>query len=134
MRAEFEVTMKYFAAVCYFGLGKYEEALDRINFIIHEKRAAVRKDLQLSAYILNVLLHHELGNKSLTTRLITMSKNFALVNKFPAEDSNRFFKLLQTILTGTESRSATARKKLEENLSSFDFADTDFLSWWLLKK
>ncbi len=134
VRAEFEVTMKYFAAVCYFGLGKYDEALDRINFIIHEKRAAVRKDLQLSAYILNVLLHHELGNNSLTTRLITMSRTFAIANKFPTEDSNRFFKLLQNILTGTASRAALSRKKMEENLTTFDFADTDFLSWWLYKK
>jgi tetratricopeptide (TPR) repeat protein len=134
VRAEFEVTMKYFSAVCYFGLQRYEEALDRINFIIHEKRAVIRKDLQLSAYILNVIIHHELGNKTLTKRLVTMSLNFALANKFPKEDSTRFFKILQNMLTATEAKANTARKKLEEQLSSFDFVDTDIFNWWLYKK
>lgn len=133
VRAEFNITLKYFAAACYFGVARYNDALDRINAIIHDSKTTVRKDLMLAAYTLNIIIHFELGNQNILSRQIKMAENFAIKNKFPIPESKEYYNLMRMLLSNNADKASAAATTMLTKNQKFDFIDEDIIHWWLVK-
>jgi hypothetical protein len=58
-----EIIFYYYCACIYLGCGKYHDALKYISKIIHKgENTGLVDNFKLSAYIVNLLIHYELGN------------------------------------------------------------------------
>gem|GEM_PF-5356035 len=137
VRKEFKVTVLYFGAVCYFAEGRYDETLEKINELVHGDYDNIRKDIVLSAHILNILLHFQLKNYRLIQRLITVVQNYGSKQKFPIAEVTEFLTLLKSFIKAFESDNITAYKKaakaIANKVGQYDFVDEDILMWWLKK-
>lgn len=130
IRKELKVTMLYFGATCYFGAARYNEALDRINELVHGDYSDVRRDIVLSAHILNIYIHYNLGNYKILKRLVTLAKNYAVKHHFPKEEVTAFFKMLNSLIT-TNKMNPVKVNELKLHARQFDFVDEDMMLWWL---
>lgn len=62
----------------YFGIGSYKQALVWLNKIINDKDTGVRNDVQISARLMNLLIHFELGNESVLEYITKSTYRFLL--------------------------------------------------------
>ncbi|MCP3932120.1 MAG: hypothetical protein GY705_23860 [Bacteroidetes bacterium] len=60
----------YKLAYLYFGIGKFEKALDYLNEIIHLKGTILREDLHFHSRLLHLICHYELGHTRLVSYLL----------------------------------------------------------------
>lgn len=99
-------------------IGNYEQALYWNNLILNEKSENKRDDFNVLAWIFNLIIHFELGNKELIPSLIKSTYNFL-------EKRNRLYKVENIILEFLKDKAlkATTRKELIE---LFKKLKTDF--------
>ncbi|MCB0721504.1 MAG: hypothetical protein KDC42_04285 [Ignavibacteriae bacterium] len=71
----------YFTALIYFGAGKYKEALEYANMIINEGEPEQRKELYLSAKLISIIMHYELGNTEHLDFLIRSTYRYLVSRK-----------------------------------------------------
>lgn len=135
IRKEMRITILYFSAICYTGAKLYNEALNRVNELVHGDYDDMRKDLVFCAHMLNVIIHLELKNFSLLKRIITVAKNYGSKHKFPVKELKEFFAVLTEYIRAVEKPNEKARQKaglfILNNLDRFDFIDSDMMMWWL---
>jgi tetratricopeptide (TPR) repeat protein len=86
-----EITLLYNLFYSYFGTGEFSKALGIINKLLNEYQKELRYDIQSAARILNLILHYELGNKSLLEYNAISAYRFLYKSK-------RLFKLENIIL------------------------------------
>ena len=60
----------YFCCLIYYGAGEYNEALNYANKIVNSGELEQRKELYLSAKLMSVLIHYELGNQEYLDPLV----------------------------------------------------------------
>jgi hypothetical protein len=101
--------------------------------LVHGNFGDVRKDIVLSAHIMNVLVHFDLKNFRLLKRQITIAEKFALKHKFPEKEVKAFFKLLEKA-TAAEKINMVSAQPILSKTGEFDFVDEDFIGWWLKKR
>lgn len=138
IRKEMRITILYFSAICYTGAQMYNEALTRINELVHGDYDDMRKDLVFCAHILNIIVHLDLKNFSLLKRLSTVAKNYGSKHLFPAAEMKDFFAAFTDYTKAVENNNEKARHKaglyILNNMKRFDFIDSDMTIWWLKSK
>jgi hypothetical protein len=125
--------------VVHFYFGKYKEALGWINRVVNtgDFNTAIRKDIDLSALMVNILIHFELGNFDLVESLV---KSFLRSEKkAEVNDLVSYFlkfcreKLSKPGITPREVFVEFRDKLLDYQKSDFKtkyiLEDFDFLAW-----
>ncbi len=105
--------LQYFCI--YFGAGEYEQALDSLNDWLKLSGSVERKDLQILARILNLIIHYELGNTLLLDSLLRSTYRYLnKENRLSAFER----KIMEFIKETGKPHSKTEMKQLLENLKS----------------
>lgn len=127
----------YYKFAClYFGCGEYENCIDYLNKIIHQK-ADLRSDIQCYARLLHLIAHYELGNDSILESQVRSVFRFMSKMQTLSTVENEIFTFLRSSfqLKRSALQSGFARlfnklKKLEGNpTESRSFMYLDILSW-----
>lgn len=72
----FKFPFYYFFAYAYFALGRYKEALDWLEPLIHKDDLTFRTELFRFARLLHLALHYELGNHELLSALCRSTRRY----------------------------------------------------------
>lgn len=72
----FKFPFYYFFAYAFFALGRYKEALDWLEPLIHKDDLTFRTELFRFARILHLALHYELGNHELLSALCRSTRRY----------------------------------------------------------
>ena len=138
IRDEDLATVDYFIAWCKLATGQPEEALKRINRLVHDEYPGGRKDVILCAHGMNVIIHYELGNYSLIRRLLKMLHNYIKANDFSETGWNQF---ARKIIEIKEAKTAGGIKVLNKKfndlslaLKNYDFVEVALMKWWVYTK
>lgn len=77
-----KASMQYHIAYAYFGSNNFDQALDWINIIIQKEGIELREGLAVYAWLLNLIIHYELGNiKHLEYKLKATQKFISKLKK-----------------------------------------------------
>lgn len=135
---EYRIMVFYYRIAClYFGDEDYDNALEYLNKIINEKVTSYRSDIQCFARILALLVHFELGNRTLVEYQIKSVYRFLLhVEELQAVQKAIFHFLRRTQKTPT-SEVINEFEKLHKELLPFEsmqferrpFLYLDIISW-----
>ncbi|MBC8172848.1 MAG: hypothetical protein H7X71_02985, partial [Chitinophagales bacterium] len=73
---QFTISVNYYLAASYFGLGKYHEALDHINIVIDHRKSDTYAMQTIPAQALFVMIHLELGNTEFVMNYLRTFKRY----------------------------------------------------------
>jgi hypothetical protein len=76
-----EIVSNYVAAVNYFALGDFQKSLETLNKIFNSRDFPLRKDIQSSSRVFNLILHYELGNTESLEYFIKSTYRYLRKNK-----------------------------------------------------
>lgn len=94
----------YNTARVFFISGKFNQALDWVNYILNDKMQEAREDLNAAARIMYLLIHYELGNDILLDSIITSTKNSLRYKR-------RLFKAEHVVLNHLQRLNAVKQSK-----------------------
>lgn len=125
-------------AVVLFGLEKYHESLKWVNQLLNNVEIDKTRDIHCMAQIMNLIIHLELGNKSLLPYALRSTQRFLETRKKVYRFENVVLDFVNEILKKRQSKAdeelfanlATDLAKLKED--SFErtvFEYFDFLAW-----
>lgn len=100
------VIIHYNFAYLYFGVEKYEEALDWLNIVLNNESSYLQEDLFAITKVANLIFHYELGNENLLEHFVRSTYRFLYKRK-------RLYKIEDAILS-------FIRKKLPETRNQKD--------------
>ncbi|MFT3980164.1 MAG: hypothetical protein QM687_06805 [Ferruginibacter sp.] len=131
------VLVFYYKIAClYFGSGNYDEAINYLNRIIHQK-GDLRTDLQCYARLLHLIAHYEIGNFDLLEylsksvyRYMAKMENLSKVEEEMFTFIRRSFKVGAHAIRPEFEKLLQKLKKYEKDpLESRAFAYLDVISW-----
>lgn len=84
-----EISFFYNIALLYFLLEKYKDANKWLNKILYDPKSEVRHDIKRFAWILEIIIHYELGNEEVIKHIFDSYKNWLYrSNSHPLEMSS----------------------------------------------
>ncbi len=118
-----------------FYSGKYKDALTWVNKLVHapEFNAEIRRDIDLSAVILNLLIHYELGNYELAASLVKSGVR----SNSQDTDGNKLYKAFLRFMNDKLLKSAPAipesadLQKFEDEIR--ELKESDFKARYILE-
>jgi hypothetical protein len=124
-------------AVIYFGLEKYHEALKWINQLLNNVEIDKSRDIHCMAQILNMVIHLELGNKSLLPFALRSTQRFLETRKKVYRFETIMLQFINEMLKKREKPGIELYQDLVEKLTelksdSFErrvYEYFDFLAW-----
>ncbi|MFL3662611.1 MAG: hypothetical protein ACJ04Q_01330 [Flavobacteriales bacterium] len=127
--------LNYHAALIYFNVGNYKNALLWINKVINITSRNLRVDVKAAAFLLNILIHHELKNLLLIPYLVKSTIEFLKQHHLQTEfDKKCLLVLLALSKTNDEkqqqkiiAKNLPALEKLDKNTSTV--SDIDVIEW-----
>ncbi|MDZ4751882.1 MAG: hypothetical protein SGI87_09730 [Flavobacteriales bacterium] len=124
-------------AVIYFGLEKYHEALKWINQLLNNVEIDKSRDIHCMAQILNMVIHLELGNKSLLPFALRSAQRFLETRKKVYRFETIMLQFINEVLKKREKPNTDLYHELSEKLlelktDAFErrvYEYFDFLAW-----
>lgn len=132
------LTIIYKIAYLYFILGEYDKAIKWTEKILNDPQRRAREDVLSFAFILNLVVHLELGNNELLEYTIRTTYNFLKKQKKLYKVEILFMKLLKELLNYTgfsDIKEACSEFKMKllriasDPLEKAAFIYFDFESW-----
>ncbi|MEY3397430.1 MAG: hypothetical protein RL220_24 [Bacteroidota bacterium] len=124
-------------AVLYFGVGKYHEALKWINQLLNNVEIDKTRDVHCMAQILNLIIHLELGNKSLLPFTLRSTLRFLETRKKVYRFESIMLRFVNEMLKKREKNSIDLYQSLSAELQGLSddafesrvFEYFDFAAW-----
>jgi tetratricopeptide (TPR) repeat protein len=124
-------------AVIYFGLEKYHEALKWINQLLNNVEIDKSRDIHCMAQILNMVIHLELGNKSLLPFALRSTQRFLETRKKVYRFETIMLQFINEVLKKREKPGMNLYKELVESLKELKsdaferrvYEYFDFVAW-----
>lgn len=131
------LVFNYKIASLYFGAGKYSEAIDYLQKIIHDAESGLRMDLQSYSRLMHLMCHYEMGNEDIIESLIKSLYRFMSKMKSLTVIETEIFRFLRHSFK-------VSRRQMKAELESFldkikhlehnrfetrAFAYLDIISW-----
>jgi tetratricopeptide (TPR) repeat protein len=93
-----KVALYHDMSYIYFGCGKYDRSLEWLNKLLNEKAIKVREDIQVTARLINLILHYELKHFDLLPYLVKSTINFLRKRKGLRMVEQIFLKYMKRLL------------------------------------
>lgn len=125
----------YHAALAYFNLNDYKNALNWINRVINLTSKMVRVDIRAATNIINILIHYELKNYLLIPYLIKSSTEFLKTHYLTNDFDKKLLSILSSLVKANNE--ADKIKILEKRIPELGVIDAsksivndiDTLNW-----
>jgi len=132
--AETRAVLSIMMAFAYFAAKKFDKALLKLNAIFTDSYAE-RYDLLIEAYLLNIMVHLELGNFAIMKRQINLAENFVKKNipEASAELSliKAFAKLAREMEVGNKEVLRELAPKILKIVNSKARVDRSYIDDWI---
>lgn len=130
----------YHAALAYFNLKDFKNALSWVNKVINLKSKMVRVDIRAATNIINILIHYELKNLLLIPYLIKSTMEFLKSHHLQTEFDKKF--LLVMLALSKTNDEKEQQKTIAKNLPALEkldktssiVSDIDVVEWLKYKK
>lgn len=125
----------YHAALAYFNLKEYKNALSWVNKVINLTSKMVRVDIRATTNIINILIHYELKNLLLIPYLVKSTMEFLKTHHLQTDFDKKFL-LIMIALSKTNDKSEQ-QKTILKNLAALEkldkttslVSDIDIVEW-----
>ena len=129
-----EISMWLLEALAYTALKRFDKALVQLNKIFNHNSTQQKRHL-LDAYLLNIIVHLELGNYSILKRQFAIAGSFIKKHFNSTQYEWQIFQDLQELVKGIQKgdRKAIRIKAINflKNLKSKKAVDKEYLEDWL---
>lgn len=135
LNMEHEFLLHYNAGLAQYHRGEYNQALKWINKVINLTSKDLRVDVKASAYLLNILIHYDLGNNDILSYLLKSTITFLKQNKMFRKIDQVFLSIFANIPLKSDKKETIIHltSKLQEMNKVKDKAtiilDINYFEW-----
>lgn len=121
---------------------EYNAAIEHVHIIMNKYDNRKKLDVMLCVYLLNILIHYEIGNYQSIPYLIQSTKRFAAANQFKQSVLAKYFKMITRLVNAPTANERTliyesyyptyvSNDLLPDDKTIIDSLDLDF---WITQK